>query len=151
MSLRPSSGRPVICSGDMYESVPAADALERIDRLRRGRIDHRRRPARNPEVEHLHQPVFGDHDVRGLDVPVHEPIRVRGGQRIGHLAADVEDGVQRQRTLSGEIGQRPSGHVLHRDEAERRAVVLDLVDLVDDRDIGMGERGACPRLRQQPA
>ena len=24
MSLRPSSGRPVICSGDMYESVPAA-------------------------------------------------------------------------------------------------------------------------------
>ncbi len=130
----------MICSGDMYESVPAAEPSERIDRLRGGRIDHRRRPARNPEVEHLHQPVFGDHHVRGFDVLVDQPIRVRCGQRIGHLAADVEDGVQRQRTLSGEIGQRPSGHVLHRNEAEHRAVVLDLVDLIHDRDIGMGQR-----------
>ena len=123
------------CSGDMYESVPAAVPWSASTGLRRGRIVDRRRPARHAEVEHLHQPVFGDHDVRGFDVPVHEPIRVRCGQRIGHLAADVEDGVQRQGTLRGEIGQRPSGHVFHRDEAERGAVVLDLVDLVDDRDI----------------
>ena len=52
---------------------------------------------------------------------------------------------------SGEIGQRPAGDVFHRDEAERGAVVLDLVDLVDDRDIGMGERRAGPRLGEQPA
>jgi len=64
---------------------------------------------------------------------------------------DVEDGVQRQGTLGGEIGQSPSGHVFHRDEAERRAVVLDFVDLVDDRNIRMGKRGAGPRFRQQPA
>ena len=71
---------------------------------------------------------------------MHQPIRVRCGQRIGHLAADVEDGVQSQRTLSGEIGQRPAGHELHRNEAEHCAVVLDLVDLIHDRDIGMGQR-----------
>ncbi len=29
--------------------------------------------------------------------------------------------------------------------------MFDLVDLVDDRDIGMRERRACPRLREQPA
>jgi hypothetical protein len=127
------------------------DALERIDGLGRGCIDHRRGPVRNSEVEHFRQAMFGDHDVRRLDVAVHESIGVRRGQRVGHLSADVEDGVQRQRTLGGEIGQGPSGHVFHCDEAEPRAIVLDFIDLVDDRDIRMGKRGACPRFRQQPA
>ena len=82
---------------------------------------------------------------------MHDPVGVRCGQRVGHLTADIEDGVQGQRALSGEIGQRPARHVFHRDEAERGAVAFDLVDLVDDRDIGMCERRAGPRLREQPA
>jgi hypothetical protein len=106
---------------------------------------------RHSEVEHFRQAVFGDHDVRWLDVAVHESIRVRRGQRIRHLPADVDDGVQGQRTSRSEIGQGPSGHVFHRDEAERRAVVLDFVDFEDDRDIRMGERGSGSRFRQQPA
>ena len=56
---------------------------------------------------------------------MHQP-GVRGGQRIGHLAADVEDEVEGQWTVSGEIRQRPSGHVFIAMKLSG-AVVLDFV------------------------
>ena len=41
--------------------------------------------AREPEVEHLHVAVAPDHDVLGLDVPMDDAGRMRGGQRPRHL------------------------------------------------------------------
>src|SRR5438105_3207201 len=72
-----------------------------------------------------------------------------GARRLGPLAAAVRDRVQGPGTLTGEIGQCPPSDVLHRNEAERCAVVLDFIDLIDHRDIGMGESRAGARLREQ--
>ena len=58
-----------------------------------------RRHAGQAEVEHLDVAVAPDHDVLGLDVAMHDAVRVGGGERAGDLAADVDDGVERQAGL----------------------------------------------------
>ena len=42
------------------------------------------------EVQDLGLPALGDEDVRGLDVPVNDPLGVRGVQGIRELNAELD-------------------------------------------------------------
>ena len=55
-----------------------------------------RRDLRQPEVQNLGVAAIGNEDVRGFDVPVHDPLGVCGVQCINNL------GSQLQQLLDGE-------------------------------------------------
>ena len=65
------------------------------------------------------------------------PCACASAERQGDLAADVEDAIERERSGVGQLGERPAGDVLHRDEADAAAAGLDFVDFVDDGDVGV--------------
>ena len=46
---------------------------------------------RQPEVEHFHVAPSGQHDIRGLDIAMRDPLGVRRHQRIGDLLADRQN------------------------------------------------------------
>ena len=88
-------------------------------------VDHR---LRDPEVRDLHASVVGDHQVLGLEVPVHDVVGVgvrEAGEDALEHAADL-----RQRELADPRPQRAARDVLHRDVG--RAVVLEEVEHGDD-------------------
>jgi hypothetical protein len=58
-------------------------------------------------------PVSGDQDVLRLHVPVHDPARVRAGERVQHLAHQVQRRCRGERALDGQdVGQVPPRNVL---------------------------------------
>ena len=107
-----------------------------------------RRHAGQAEIEHLDVPIAPDHDVLGLDVPMHDPVRVCGGERAGDLAADVDDGVERQAGLCAQARAKR----LAVDQFLHHVVpaIVCLPDFVDRDDVGMVERGRRTRLAQEP-
>ena len=69
--------------------------------------------ARDPEIGHLRVPR-GEEDVLRLDVPVHDPLRVRVRQRIGDFAHDPDRFLHRQLALARQPGaQALPRHVRH--------------------------------------
>ena len=72
--------------------------------LFRGRLERPRRrfvggcggfgELRQPEVEHLHQPMLSYHHIAGLQVSVNDPCLVRRYQRIGNLHRVLERLIQ---------------------------------------------------------
>ena len=81
-----------------------------------------------PEVEHLGEVVLEAHpadiDVGRLDVAMHQAARVRIGQRVAHLAQQVEHAVRRQRTeFAHQRLEVAAGEQLH--HVIERAVLRD--------------------------
>ena len=117
MSVRASASLPSSCSGAMYWTVPrtvpasvsgisvgisvreavAGDGLQRLGQT---------------EVEDLHA-RGGQHDVRGLQVPMHDALAVRAIERVGDLGAVSQRLVQRQRSLRQPVRQRLTFQQLH--------------------------------------
>ncbi len=95
ISVRLSTVCPRACSGLMYAAVPrmtpscvpltvtAGDCARSCDSVARDCLGQ-------AEVEHLDDAVGRDLDVGRLQVPVDDPSRVRGLQRIGNLPGDPE-------------------------------------------------------------
>ena len=52
---------------------------------------------RKAKVEDLCLASIGDKDVRGLDVPMHDALRVRGVERVSNLNAQLQDLIKGQR------------------------------------------------------
>jgi len=71
------------------------------------------------------------------------------GQRLRDLPHEGNDLVGGERAPARELGQRPARHVLHGDEARPALGTVDVVDLVDDGDVGMGQRRGDAGLAQQ--
>ena len=96
-----------------------------------------------PEVEHLDRAVRLDLDVRGLDVPVHDPLLVRRLERVGDLPGDGQRLVEWKGTLGNAIGERGAFHQFH---YERLLLggVLEPVDGGDVRVIQLRERPGLP-------
>ena len=101
-----------------------------------------------PEVEDLHEAVARQHHVLGLEVAVDDAGRVRPGQPLGQLAADVQDLPDRQRLLGpNQVAQRRAIDELHDGEGQPGR----LADLVDGDDVGVVERRGRARLLGESA
>ncbi len=87
------------------------------------------------------------HHVGGLQVAVDDPLGVGRREPLRHLEGQVESAGRLEGTPAQEGGERLPPDQLHGDEGEP----LRLVDLVDHRDRGVGERGRGLGLLAQPA
>ncbi len=137
-SLRPStwSQRPRACSGDMKAGVPIADPDLRGEAGRRQLAK-----AGDAEVEHLELARTREEDVRGLDVPVDDALRVRGGEHVEELVGD------RQHVVFAELSPASYPPVLERlaveqlgHEVERPVLGGVVVDHLDGTVVGDGVR-----------
>ena len=102
--------------------------------------------AREAEVEQLHAAGRLEHDVLGLDVPVHEPGRVRVGERLEQDARDAGRLARRERAALEALAQRLPGHVLECEEG----LPLPLAAFVEGRDRGVLQAGRGARLEHEP-
>ena len=144
--MRASTRSPRACSGDMYATVPvtapgwvkvnwfgiSASVISSVHSCHAG-IEFR-----ETKIEHLDQPILGDHDVSGLEVAMNNARGMRLRQRVRNLNAISDGFTQFELALLDHRRQRRPAHVLHYDEV---GVVLG-VDFVDGDDIGMIERGS---------
>ncbi len=87
------------------------------------------------EVEDLHPAVVGDEDVLGLQVPVDDPLLVRGGEAVDDLEG-VVDRLARRELAAGEDGAEGLAFEELLDDVGRAVV---LADVVDGGDVGVVE------------
>ena len=95
MSARLSVAFPAACSGDMYAAVPrmtptlviiAGDVIVG-DMVAAGLLRRRVHRFGEAEVEHLHNAVAGDLDIRWFEISVNNSLLVRGFESLGDLLA----------------------------------------------------------------
>jgi hypothetical protein len=104
-------------------------------------------PASQAEIEELDLAASAfQPDIRGLDVPMHEPFLVGSSQPLGHLPADPDPLRRRQPTGPWQAGVErfalQQGHGQERDAAIR-------ADAEDGDDVLVLDRGGRPRLAQE--
>ena len=97
---------------------------------------------REAEIEDLHLSAVVDHDVGGLQVPVRDPLRVGGLERVGDLDPVVEEQAHVERLPAHPLGEGGALDELHHDE--RPSLVL--LDRIDGADAGVVQRRGRPRL-----
>ena len=76
--------------------------------------------AREAEVQDLHEPLARDHHVLGLQVAVHDALRVRGRQRGRQLRRDLDQPLGGERGPSDQRAHALAVHELHDDVVVRR-------------------------------
>src|SRR6185312_17281037 len=85
-------------------------------------------------------------DVFGLEIPVHDPLGVRGRQRVGELADDPGGHAGVERTVADQGGVQVGAlQVLHHDVGP---VLVD-VAVVDLDDAGVGDQRGGARLVEE--
>src|SRR5437773_4219752 len=131
------------------------------DRARhRGRTGRRRRggpgrvlprrasrgPRRQTEVEDLRVALGRDDDVGGLDVAMDDAFGLRVGERVGNLNGEIDRAAGVHRPSANHALQRLAG-----DELERQKdLPLILADLIQRRDVGVGQRRGRARVEEKP-
>ena len=152
MSARLSTDLPRACSGDMYAAVPmttpalVAAAVSVGECVWSGDDRSPGQRLRQAEVEHLDLALRRELHVGGLQVPVHDPLLVRGLERVRDLARDRERLVDRHRA-----GRDPLRQRLALDELEHeRLDVAGLLQPVDRRDVRVVQRRQDLRLALEP-
>ena len=111
-----------------------------------GNVAQRQRSLRQAEIQDLRGPAVHEEDVRGLDVAVHDSLRVRGIQAVGDLDADLQelrnlDGLDGDAVLEGLAFEQ-----FHRDERP----AFELADVVDRADVGVIEGRCRARFPAKP-
>ena len=89
-----------------------------------------------PEVQHFHRAVLADFDVRGLQVPMDDPLLVRGFEGVRDLRSDRERLVDGDRPADDPISERRALDQLH----HQRVYAVGVFEPVDLRDVRMIER-----------
>ncbi len=102
---------------------------------------------RYAEVEHLGVTAAVDHDVSRLDIAMYDAATMRFIERVGHLAGQADDRVDRHRPAVQTVAQRLSLHILHRDEG---CSVIALPRFVNDSHVRMRELRRRDRLAHEP-
>jgi hypothetical protein len=142
MSEELSTGAPVDCAG-VHRRAHHHAGLGQVRGL--GGADRRR----DAEIGDLGGAARGDDQVAGLDVAVHDAGLVRGVERPGRLADDVQGGVGREPARPGQDrGQRLAVHQFH--DQVGAAELRRLTVVVDPRDARMGQAGRVPGLGPEP-
>ena len=95
------------------------------------------RTCRDAEIQYLHLPRRGDHDVGGLDIAVHDTCAMRRGERGSDLDRIVDCRLDGKTADWNLVRQRPSLHELHDDEV---GIGL-LFDGMDGDDAGVAQSG----------
>ena len=103
------------------------------------------RQLRQAEVQHLGVAGARDEDVGRLDVAVHDPLGVRGRQRLGNSRAEAQHSIDLHRAPGDGMLQRLPLEQLH--HQERCALVPP--DLEDHADVRVVERRRRPRLAHE--
>ena len=152
-SVRPSTARPLACSGDMYSSVPSEHAgLGPVTRERLPRVEVAEGSGQHlgeAEVEDLQQPVGSDHQVLRLQVAVDDAGAVGPRQAVGELGAEVEQLGDGQRPARETAPQRLALDVLH-DHVVLARLAGRLADVVDLDDVRVVEGGGGAGLPVEP-
>ena len=100
---------------------------------------------RETEVEHLHEPALGAHQVGALDIAMHDAAGMRFLERVGHLQTDLDDFTDRQRSLLDARRQQLAFDVLHDDEVGAGV----LANVVGDGDVWRTQQRRRTRLVEQ--
>ncbi len=87
----------------------------------------RRGELRQAEVQDLGEAVAVDHDVLGLEIPVHDPGGVRLGQAVGDLGGDRQQPPHREGAGGQDLPERLAVNQLHDDDGGG----VDAGDVVD--------------------
>ncbi len=133
-----------LLGGHVTERAQHDAGLGGRGQIRLARTDTLRlRQLREAEVQDLHPPVRCHEDVFGLQVPVRDPLLVRGGEPVGDLqrVPNCAPGGER---AAGELRAQRFSLEQFRDDV-RRAVLGSNVE--DRQDVGMVERARGLRLR----
>src|SRR5215472_7114439 len=88
---------------------------------------HSRPLLRQSKIEHLCVAAFRQENIGRLDIPVHDPLRMRRVQRIRDFNAPLHQLVQRHRPLRDALPQRLPFQAFHRDE-RASALLANVVD-----------------------
>ncbi len=123
--------------------------LERsVSAQREGVRDPSRLNLRESEVQDLHSSVR-DHEVRRLDVPVHNAARVGFAERVRGLIHEIENIVERKRSAHHQFREGLARHVFHRQEVHGALRRGGLLDVVDDRDVRVAQCRCGPRFTKE--
>ncbi len=102
--------------------------------------------AREAEVHDANLAVAADHHVVGLEVPVHEPLFVRGGEAAPRRPEDPQDLLPAAGLRCQPVGDGVPLDELHRDED----LIVERPHVVDHDDVRVREPGDRLRLAQRP-
>jgi hypothetical protein len=89
------------------------------------------------EIENLRLTSVGDEDIRRLDVPMDDSLRVCRIQGVGDLDAQIEHHLDLQRLARDPMPQRLPFQQFHGDEPSS----IGFVNFVDGADVRMVQRG----------
>src|SRR5579864_1165934 len=92
-----------------------------------------------PEVENLRLASIRDEDVRGLDVPMDDTLRVRGVESVGDLDAQIEHCLDLQRLARDHVPESMPLQQFHGDESSPTV----FVNFVDRAYVRVIQRGGC--------
>ena len=95
-----------------------------------------------PEIQNLYLSASGNKNICGLDVSVHDPLRVRRFQRVRNLNRHSQQFFDLKRLPSHLLRERLPFQQFHHDEV----LPLVLFDRVNRANVGMIQRGRCPRF-----
>ena len=98
------------------------------------------------EVHDLHVAPLRQEDVRGLDVAMHDALRVRGVKGVGDLDTEIDNLVNLEHAAGDAIVEGLALHPLHHDEW----LALVFTDVVHRADVGVVQRGGGPRFDAKP-
>ena len=101
---------------------------------------------RQAEIGELDAAVPRQQHVGRLDVPMDDPVRVSGGERLRNRQGKLTKLMKRKRAPPGLVAQRAAVDPF---EDEKRPSV-GLADIVDRQNIGVVQRGQRSRLTTQP-
>ena len=90
-----------------------------------------------PEIENLRLTSIRDEDVRGLDVPMDDALRMCRVESVGNLDAQIEHRFDLQRLASDPVPECLPLQQFHGDEGSP----IGLVNLVDRADVRVVQRG----------